>query len=142
MSEVSKMMAKFGQAKALLRQGVAQLGVPNLEFELLVRSIGECKSKQEEDRIMAQEIETLKQRFAQPGLDRSRGREYMVRAIYVEMLGHDVSWAHVKAMQLASEPSIHTKKVRARAFDLDAKNAWEPYMVHAAGICIHTHTHA
>ena len=36
----------------------------------------------------------------------------MVRAIYCEMLGHDVAFAHVKALQFASEPNILTKKVR------------------------------
>ena len=35
----------------------------------------------------------------------------MVRAIYCEMLGHDVAFAHVKALQFASEPNILTKKV-------------------------------
>ncbi len=33
------------------------------------------------------------------------------RAIYVEMLGHDASFAHIKALQFASEPNIITKKV-------------------------------
>lgn len=34
-----------------------------------------------------------------------------VRAIYCEMLGHEVSgFAHVKALQLASEPHLLTKK--------------------------------
>ena len=35
-----------------------------------------------------------------------------MRAIYCEMLGHDVAFAHVKALQFASEPNILTKKVR------------------------------
>lgn len=48
------------------------------ELDNLVRAIGECKSKAEEDRIMKNEVETLKKRFADPKLDRSRGREYMV----------------------------------------------------------------
>jgi AP-4 complex subunit epsilon-1 len=108
-----QMMEKLRDAKAML-QSAAREGLRsgmNTEFEALVRSIGECKSKQEEDRIMAGEIELLKARFSAPGLDKSRAREYMVRAIYVEMLGHDVSWAQVKAMQFASESNIQSKKV-------------------------------
>lgn len=108
-----QMLAKLRDAKAML-QSAARDGLRsgiNTEFEALVRSIGECKSKQEEDRIMAGEIELLKARFSAPGLDKSRAREYMVRAIYVEMLGHDVSWAQVKAMQFASESNIQSKKV-------------------------------
>lgn len=50
------------------------------ELDQLVRAIGECKSKAEEDRIMLAELDTLRQRFADPKLERGRGREYMVRA--------------------------------------------------------------
>lgn len=106
----ANLVAKLQNAKALLKSSVNSLG-PDREFDTLIRAIGESKSKQEEDRIMAAEIETLKQRLSDPKLDKARAREYMVRAIYCEMLGHDVSWAHVKALQFASEPSIHTKKV-------------------------------
>ncbi|GFR52797.1 hypothetical protein Agub_g15417, partial [Astrephomene gubernaculifera] len=80
------------------------------EFDNLVKAIGECKSKAEEDRIITQELELLKQRLSDPKLDRSRGKEYMIRLIYCEMLGHDASFAYVKALQFASDPNIHTKK--------------------------------
>jgi AP-4 complex subunit epsilon-1 len=83
------------------------------EFDSLIKAIGECKSKSEEDRIISAEIDTLKTRLGDPKIDRSRGREYMVRLIYCEMLGHDVSWAYVKMLQFVSEPNILTKKVRA-----------------------------
>mmetsp|Transcript_32614 Transcript_32614/g.72040 ORF Transcript_32614/g.72040 Transcript_32614/m.72040 type:complete len:1058 (+) Transcript_32614:132-3305(+) len=106
---MSKIVAKLQNAKAMLKSGVASLG-PDREFENLIRAIGEAKSKQEEDRILTVEVETLKQRLSDPKLDRTRGREYMVRLIYCEMLGHDASFAYVKALQFASEPNIHTKK--------------------------------
>lgn len=82
------------------------------EFDNLIRAIGECKSKAEEDRIITAEIEVLKQRLSDPKIDKSRGKEYMIRLIYCEMLGHDVSFAHVKALQFVSEANILTKKVR------------------------------
>ena len=75
------------------------------------QAIGECKSKAEEDRIISQELELLKQRLSDPKLDKTRGKEYMIRLIYCEMLGHDASFAYVKALQFASDPNIHTKKV-------------------------------
>lgn len=76
------------------------------------QAIGECKSKAEEDRVITQELELLKQRLSDPKLDKSRGKEYMIRLIYCEILGHDASFAYVKALQFASDPNIHTKKVR------------------------------
>lgn len=63
---------------------------------------------------MVAEVETLKQRLSDPRLDRARGREYMVRVLYCEMLGHDVSFALIPCVQLASDPNLLTKKVRAR----------------------------
>ena len=50
------------------------------EFDTLIRSIGECKSKAEEDKIMMAEVDTLKQRLNDPKLDKTRIREYMVGA--------------------------------------------------------------
>jgi len=82
------------------------------EFDALVKAIGECKSKAEEDRIMLAEVELLKLRLSDPRLDRARGREYMVRVLYCEMLGHDVSFALIPCVQLASDPNILTKKAR------------------------------
>ena len=40
----------------------------------------------------------------------------MVRVINCEMLGHDASFAYIPALQLASDPSLLTKKVRAAGF--------------------------
>ncbi|GLC48271.1 hypothetical protein PLESTB_000077700 [Pleodorina starrii] len=80
------------------------------EFDNLVKAIGECKSKAEEDRVISQELELLKQRLSDPKLDKSRGKEYMIRLMYCEILGHDASFAYVKALQFASDPNIHTKK--------------------------------
>ena len=83
------------------------------ELDSLVKAIGECKSKAEEDRIILQELETLKQRLSDPKLDKSRGREYMVRVMYCEMLGHDAGFAYIPCLQFASDPNLLTKKVRS-----------------------------
>ncbi len=81
------------------------------EFDSLIRAIGECKSKAEEDSIMTQEVETLKPRLKDPRLDKRFLKELMIRLIYIEMLGHDASWGHVKALQACSETNLITKKV-------------------------------
>ena len=81
------------------------------EFDTLVRAIGECKSKAEEDAIIAREIEALKPRLKEAKLDRRHLKELLVRMMYVEMLGHDASWGHVKALQACSESGLLTKKV-------------------------------
>jgi hypothetical protein len=52
--------------------------LPFGELDRLVKAIGECKSKSEEDRIISAEVDVLKQRLSDPRLDKTRGREYMV----------------------------------------------------------------
>jgi hypothetical protein len=103
-------------SKAAQHAGAAVPGAFR-ELDALVKAIGECKSKAEEDRIMLVEVETLKQRLSDPRLDRSRGREYAVRVLYCEMLGHDVSFALIPVLQLASDAHLLTKKVRRRGVD-------------------------
>jgi hypothetical protein len=99
--------------KGLARDAAARVGLR--ELDALVRAVGECRSKAEEDRIIAAELETLKQRLSDPRLDRTRGREYMVRVLYCEMLGHDATFALVPCLQFASDSNLLTKKVRAFA---------------------------
>ena len=82
------------------------------EFDQLIRAIGECKSKAEEDAIIAREVELLKPRLKDAKADKRFLKEIIVRLMYVEMLGHDASWGHVKALQACSDTNLLTKKVR------------------------------
>lgn len=82
------------------------------EFDQLIRAIGECKSKAEEDAIIAREVELLKPRLKDAKADKRFLKEILVRLMYVEMLGHDASWGHVKALQACSDTNLLTKKAR------------------------------
>ena len=81
------------------------------EFDQLIRAIGECKSKAEEDAIIGREVELLKPRLKDAKADKRYLKELVVRLMYVEMLGHDASWGHVKALQACSDTNLLTKKV-------------------------------
>jgi len=97
------------------------------EFFELLKAIGEAKSKQEEDRIIVREIQTLKQKLETPtpttrsigpsasgqnvlSTNKKKAREFLVRLLYVEMLGHDASFGWIKAVELAASSSIVHKK--------------------------------
>jgi len=69
------------------------------EFFELIKAIGESKSKQEEDRIIQDEVRVLKALLQDPKSGSKRMKEILVRLIYVEMLGHDASWGYVVAVQ-------------------------------------------
>lgn len=97
------------------------------EFFELLKAIGESKSKQEEDRIIQREIATLRQKL--DGSDKKnattlggaplpnalnankkKAKEFLLRLLYVEMLGHDGSFGYIKAVELAASSSIIHKR--------------------------------
>jgi AP-4 complex subunit epsilon-1 len=77
----------------------------------LVKSIGESRSKQEEDKLMEMEALTLKQKFTERHLTEKQMRELLIRAVYVEMLGHDAAFAHIHAVNLTQSRNIMVKKI-------------------------------
>jgi AP-4 complex subunit epsilon-1 len=89
------------------------LGFMNRDFFELVKAIGESKSKQEEDRIVTEEIAFLKKKLSESGNAHSKKKmkEFVVRAIYVEMLGQDASFAYIKAVELCASTNIVQKRV-------------------------------
>jgi len=92
------------------------------EFFELLKAIGESKSKQEEDRIITREVSTLKRKLesgpssSAPGTpnpllsSKKRAKEFLVRLLYVEMLGHDASFGYIKAVEMAASASLYHKR--------------------------------
>ena len=82
------------------------------DFFELVKAIGECRSKQEEDRIIQQEMVSLKASLAAPNNDAKKLKEFLVRSIYVEMLGHDASnFAYIHGVNLSHNKDLTAKRV-------------------------------
>ena len=87
------------------------------ELEVLVRSIGEAKSKNEEDAIVQRMVTISKQQIKE-GLSRKGDntkalKDLLVYLIYINMLGHDSSWADAAVIQLCSHKSLVVKKARS-----------------------------
>ncbi|XP_022795045.1 AP-4 complex subunit epsilon-like [Stylophora pistillata] len=87
-------------------------------FESLVRAIGEAKSKQDEDRIAKKELGVLKDKLMQPDTSAKQMREYLVRLIYCEMLGHHASFGYVEAIKFAQQSNLLYKRVGYLAVSL------------------------
>jgi AP-4 complex subunit epsilon-1 len=81
------------------------------DLQDLIKSIGESRSKQEEDKIIAQEVVTLKSKISEPGIIPKRMKELIIRALYIEMLGHDASFAYIHAINITNCPSVTAKRV-------------------------------
>ena len=60
---------------------------------------------------MTREVEVLKKRLADPMVDKSRMQEYLLRLVYVEMLGHSASFGYIHAVKMTHEPLVSSKKV-------------------------------
>lgn len=77
----------------------------------LVKSIGESRSKQEEDKIITNEATSLKGKFLERNLPEKKMKELLIRAIYVEMLGHDASFSHIHAVNLTQSKNLLVKRI-------------------------------
>ncbi|GLD91736.1 hypothetical protein PINS_up000269 [Pythium insidiosum] len=89
------------------------------EFFELVKSIGESKSKQEEDRIIIHEVAQLKRKMSEVTTTTTttskelnkRKKEFLIRLMYVEMLGHDASFGYIKAVEMTASTNLIQKRV-------------------------------
>ncbi|XP_057830971.2 AP-4 complex subunit epsilon [Cryptomeria japonica] len=80
------------------------------EFLDLVKAIGEARSKAEEERIVLREIETLKKRINEPDVPKRKMKEYIIRLVYVEMLGHDAGFGYIHAVKMTHDDSLLLKR--------------------------------
>ena len=100
---------------------------PDMSKELteLINQIGDCRSKQQEDKIMKEEQILLKELISKPNTNMKKRREYLIRAIYLEMLGHDASFAYLFAVNLTQDKNIMNKRIGYLAcsllFDSDSE---------------------
>ncbi|XP_022936679.1 AP-4 complex subunit epsilon [Cucurbita moschata] len=80
------------------------------EFLDLIKSIGEARSKAEEERIIIQEMENLKRRLTDPDIPKRKMKEYIIRLVYVEMLGHDASFGYIHAVKMTHDDNLLLKR--------------------------------
>ncbi|CAL9145664.1 unnamed protein product [Musa hybrid cultivar] len=99
----------IGRELAMGSQGGGWTG-QSKEFLDLVKSIGEARSKAEEDRIILREIDSLRRRIAEPDVPRRRMKEYIIRLVYAEMLGHDASFGYIHAVKMTHDDSLSLKR--------------------------------
>ncbi|OIV93683.1 hypothetical protein TanjilG_16534 [Lupinus angustifolius] len=80
------------------------------DFLNLIKSIGESRSKAEEDRIILHEIQTLKRHISDPNIPKRKMKEFIIRLVYIEMLGHDASFGYIHAVKMTHDDSLLLKR--------------------------------
>eukprot|EP01064_Diplonema_japonicum_P023688 TRINITY_DN3409_c0_g1_i3.p1 TRINITY_DN3409_c0_g1~~TRINITY_DN3409_c0_g1_i3.p1 ORF type:complete len:761 (+),score=251.07 TRINITY_DN3409_c0_g1_i3:90-2372(+) len=104
-------MAKFSKTKTGKDLGSKQ-------FFDLIRSIGEAKSKQEEDKIIAREIAVLKSKMGEKDVDKKQMKEYVVRLLYCEMLGSNAEFGYIFCVNLIASSDLLQKRTGYLAVQL------------------------
>ena len=77
----------------------------------LIKSIGETRSKQEEDKIITTELNSLKTKIKEKNLSSKKQKENLIRAIYIEMLGHDASFGYIEAVNMTQSKVFSLKRM-------------------------------
>lgn len=76
----------------------------------LVRSITALTSKHEEEKLIQQELSSLKATVSAPTTTLKMMKECMVRLMYCEMLGYDASFGYIHAIKLAQQGNLLEKE--------------------------------
>ncbi|XP_051484452.1 AP-4 complex subunit epsilon-1 [Apus apus] len=84
----------------------------------LVRSIAALTSKHEEEKLIQQELASLKAAVSAPTTTLRLMKECMVRLIYCEMLGYESSFGYIHAIKLAQQGNLLEKRVGYLAVSL------------------------
>lgn len=85
---------------------------PSSELNHYIRiKIGESKSKEEEDKWIIEDIESLKEEISKPSLQDKKQWEIILRIIYAEMLGHDTHFTHSFIVNCVQNPNYRVKRI-------------------------------
>ncbi|XP_072479159.1 AP-4 complex subunit epsilon-1 isoform X3 [Notamacropus eugenii] len=106
----------------LQQQAAGGPGVPRVSVSSrlgsLIRSITALTSKHEEEKLIQQELASLKATVSAPGTTLRLMKECMVRLIYCEMLGYESSFGYIHAIKLAQQGNLLEKRVGYLAVSL------------------------
>uniref|UniRef100_A0A7N4P315 AP-4 complex subunit epsilon n=1 Tax=Sarcophilus harrisii TaxID=9305 RepID=A0A7N4P315_SARHA len=106
----------------LQHQAAGGSGVPRVSVSSrlgsLIRSITALTSKHEEEKLIQQELASLKATVAAPNTTLRLMKECMVRLIYCEMLGYESSFGYIHAIKLAQQGNLLEKRVGYLAVSL------------------------
>ncbi|OCT86938.1 AP-4 complex subunit epsilon-1 [Xenopus laevis] len=84
----------------------------------LIRSITALTSRQEEEKLIQQELANLKITVSSPNTTLRQMKECMVRFIYCEMLGYESGFGYIHAIKLAQQGNLLEKRVGYLAVSL------------------------
>ncbi|XP_075064094.1 AP-4 complex subunit epsilon-1 [Mixophyes fleayi] len=91
---------------------------PSSKLGSLIRNITALSSRQEEEKLIQQELANLKTTVSSPNTTLRQMKECMVRLIYCEMLGYEAPFGYIHAIKLAQQGNLLEKRVGYLAVSL------------------------
>jgi AP-4 complex subunit epsilon-1 len=82
---------------------------PSSQLFDFIRNLGESTSRQAERDIILKEMENMKSEYPKLELKKSSMREFLLKMIYCEMLGFDVSNYHIVAIKMTQQTNLYNK---------------------------------
>ncbi len=79
-------------------------------FKTFVQRVGELKNKFEEEQFIQKELSVQKTRLSQPRIQLFQIRESLLRVIYCQMLGYDVSFAYIHSLKMTQQGNTILEK--------------------------------
>ncbi|XP_071942555.1 AP-4 complex subunit epsilon-1-like [Antedon mediterranea] len=79
-------------------------------FDQLLQTV-KRSGKVEVDRIIEKQIDLLKKKLSQPDNGVHKIKEYIVRILYCEMLGHNTTACHIHAVKLSQQANLQEKRI-------------------------------
>eukprot|EP00040_Diaphanoeca_grandis_P011727 m.60127 g.60127 ORF g.60127 m.60127 type:complete len:1231 (-) comp22804_c1_seq1:183-3875(-) len=107
-------MAKAAERVRTILQTPSGPNIPqgaSRSFIQLVKAIGEAGSNHEEDRVIRKEAKVLAAKMKETNINPRQMKEYLVRLMYCEMLGHESEFGYIHAVKLAQHASILEKRI-------------------------------
>ncbi|PRP77404.1 hypothetical protein PROFUN_14364 [Planoprotostelium fungivorum] len=88
-------------------------------FVDFISKIGDARSKQEEDQVVSQEVENMRTEMNHlEGQSAVNQKEFLVKLIYCEMLGHSASFGCIHAIKMTQQPDLLTKRTGYLLFSM------------------------
>lgn len=73
---------------------------PNKSLKDFIKTVVEIKSKQEEDKLVVETLEKIKQDILNTQNNNAKKMEHIIKLLYAEMLGHSVSFGNFSIINM------------------------------------------
>ncbi|KCV70958.1 hypothetical protein H696_01905 [Fonticula alba] len=80
------------------------------EFTELIRAVSDAQSKEEEESLLKTEFKRLSSKMSEPNVSDKAMREYLLRVVFLEMLGLPATFGHIHAVNLAQKAQTVSEK--------------------------------